>query len=155
MAPLARALPHPPTVIRSGHAPAVVVVMQIASTKQAQFVAAVAPYAKQVAAKTGVSVKLIISQWALESGWSATGVRGGRYNLAGITKGASLESFSSLAAFATRYEQVLLGSTYIPVRLASGAWAQELALKASPWAQDHYVGKGLGSILAGILEVAP
>ena len=64
-----------PRRLASSSAPVVVVVMDSRTTPaQRDFVKLVAPAALYVHQKTGISMRTLISQWALESGWAAHGV---------------------------------------------------------------------------------
>lgn len=137
---------------RYGHAPIVVVVAS-ASSKEVAFIAALAPAAATVSRSTGIDPRLVLAQWALESGWSTTGAYTARFNLAGITNGRKkFIAFSSLSAFMNTYIKIMNGTTYNSVRDANGLWPQEYALASSPWSETHYIGGGLGKILSQILS---
>ncbi|MHB1802869.1 MAG: hypothetical protein ACYCU5_14685 [Actinomycetes bacterium] len=126
-----------------------------ADAQQVAFIREVAPYVARAARATGLDPRLILAQWALESGWTASGKPASPYNLAGLVFGSRLASFSGLSAFEASYVRSMLGPLYRPVRQAGSLWGQERALAASPWSSDHYAGGALGQILSAILAFGP
>lgn len=125
------------------------------SAEVANFVHMMAPYAYEVSRLTGVFPEVIISQWALETGWGTSDVFRQAKNLAGIKATASwtgltigpYRAYPSLSQAAQDYARVLNLNLYANVRAQREPYSQAVALGASPWAEDPRYGAKILSIL--------
>ena len=139
------------------------------------FAATYGPLARRVAAATTLTPRVILGQWAVETGWGESGLAVGCHNLAGIRwygqagthqiggtrgqHGTGFACYPTLSAFAADYTRIMGLPYYAKVRAAVGVHAQALALGQSPWDAGHYTANGTrgGSLLAAIgrLPVPP
>ena len=114
------------------------------------FVAAMAPYAHQVASATGLDCRLFLVQWAYESAWGSSEVAS-HNNFAGIEHSAGkgctvcdgiFTCCPSVADFAALYTAIIEQPIYASVRATAGQplGDQFIALGRSPWAAGHYEG---------------
>jgi hypothetical protein len=93
--------------------------------------------ARTASKQTGVLPSVILAQWADETAYGTSHAFVVGNNFAGVSY-SGLSSFSSQAAGLAAYIAVLNQHIYDPVRKASGAQSQALALGRSPWAASHY-----------------
>lgn len=128
----------------------------------AGFVAAFKPYADGIAAATGLSPWLFLSQWAVETNEPPPAGLGGSplatacHNLAGIRPNAQglahpgvsevagpFLCFPNLDTFRANYLEVIAHPDYAGVRQTAGyaLWSQMVALGLSPWDAGHYAGR--------------
>jgi hypothetical protein len=113
------------------------------------------PWARQAHAGCGVLTSVILSQWAIETGyggpdWSPNNNPGN----VGSFDGQPVNKFPTLAQGVAAYIQTIRLNYYTPVRLATGWQAQCIALGNSPWASAHYrlPGGANGSELVYVVE---
>lgn len=71
----------------------------MATSQQQQFAQTYGPYAQQAGSRLGVDPNIILGQWGIESGWHTPSTG----NLAGISPGGRLASYSSPQAFTDSY----------------------------------------------------
>lgn len=116
----------------------------------ASFVAAMAPYARQVASATGLDCRLFLTQWGYESAWGTSPVSQ-HNNFAGIEnstgKGCTVcngiyTCCPTIQDFTDLYIAIIEQGIYAPVRATAGRAlsTQMVALGNSPWAAGHYEG---------------
>lgn len=114
----------------------------------ASFLATMAPYAKQIAAATGLDCRLFLIQWAIESAWGTSAVAS-HNNFAGLENSAGkgctvcdgvYTCCPTIADFAALYTAIITDATYASVRATRGQplFNQCVALGKSPWACSHY-----------------
>lgn len=138
-----------------------------------QFVATYAQLARQIAAHfPGLSSRVILAQWAVETGWGSSALAVYHHNLAGIRwygravqteqlggttgkPGTGFAGYASLTGFAADYLYVIGLPYYAAVRSAVGDVAQARALGASPWDAGHYTSGGEvgGSLLSALRQI--
>jgi hypothetical protein len=90
----------------------------MATANQQSFAATYGPYAQQAGTKLGVDPNIILGQWGMETGWQ-TPASG---NLAGISPGGKLASYSSPQAFTDAYTSTI--SNNFPGAVGAGSNAQ-------------------------------
>ena len=118
----------------------------------ASFLALMAPYAGTAAKDTGLDCRLMLTQWALESGWGTSALAINDHNYAGLRRSAgsgctccagdgistvcpSIADFTALyVAILHQHYAALLASAGHPLS------AQFVALGQSPWDAGHYRG---------------
>ena len=114
------------------------------------------PWAQQAHSVTGVLVSVILSQWAIETGYGGPDwlpPRNNPGNVGNFSAGGQLD-FPTLAAGVVGYEKCMMQGYYVGVRTASGYVNQSLALGYSPWAGGQYrlPGGGPGSELIYVVQ---
>lgn len=119
------------------------------------FAKAYGPLANHIGSAVWVDANVILAQWALETGWGASGLCVNWHNLAGIRwygravqyrqiggtpgrSGTGFAAYRTLDDFAVDYEYVISLPYYNGVRDAVTTYAQIKALGASPWDAGHY-----------------
>lgn len=138
-----------------------------------EWVERVQPYADRAAQATGLPARVILAQWALETGWGTSYLATHDNNLGGIKyvgvpeqdySSGGFAGYRSLDRFVTDYIRVLNGDWggYPAVRaVARKAYpdaetrfrAVAQALGASAYDEGHYDdGRGPGSSLLAVLE---
>ena len=98
------------------------------------------PWAREAHAATGVDVSVILSQWAIETGYGGQDwlpPRNNPGNVGNFSAGGQL-NYPTLAAGVQGYIQCMMQGYYTGVRNAVGWYAQSLALGQSPWAGGRY-----------------
>ena len=120
-----------------------------------QFYSDMLPYAKLSASLTGMSVEVILSQWALESNYGQSDLARRGKNLAGIKSSSLGKDFTtgmyagyhSFDSFARDYARVMKLSFYDKVREATNVKDEITELDKSPWAEDtDYANKLAGKL---------
>ena len=113
------------------------------------------PWTHEAHAETGVLVSVILSQWAIETGyggadWSPNNNPGN----VGSFDGQPVNKFPTLVQGVAAYIQTMNLPYYDAVRTALTWETQSVALGNSPWASAHYrlPGGGNGSELIYVIE---
>lgn len=95
---------------------------------------------------TGVDYRVVLAQWALETGWGGSTLAQKHNNLAGIKFTGSFgtgtpqgfASYKDLGEFLLDYVRVMNLSYYARVRVGRTPEEQIAALQASPYDENHY-----------------
>ncbi len=125
-----------------------------------EFVREVAPYAYQASRETGLFPEVIISQWAVETGWGTSRLFREAKNPAGIKATTSwigptageYRAYPTMLAATVDYIRTVLSPLYSRVRAQKDPYSQAAALGASPWAEDPAYGTKLVSVLPKVQE---
>lgn len=116
--------------------------------KPEEFITRYASLAFQAQEETGIDYRVILAQWALETGWGENDLSRHHNNLGSIkytgkygTPGPNgFASYSDLNEFLEDYIRVMNLDYYARVRSAQDPEAQIRALQASPYDENHYPG---------------
>jgi hypothetical protein len=113
------------------------------------------PWARQASAATGVHVSVVLSQWAIETGYGGTDwYPNNNPGNVGSFDGQPVNTFPTLAEGVQAYIDTMKLGYYAAVRANPTWYGQCIALGQSPWASAHYAltGQGPGSELVWVVE---
>ena len=128
-----------------------------------EFIKKMYPYAEYASKQTDIPIEVILSQWALETGWGRENEFINGLNLAGIKKNSTGSEFaygdyagySTLENSVNDWIRVMNKDYYNGVREASSVPETIQALHSSPWAEDTLYDDRLHGVLNTIKKIFP